>query len=491
MVSPAVTQRLDRLLRGIGEDGFGKLQNSVVSVVFDSEVGKYFALPFAVSGIPLKLISISGKDDDESMIDLRIDSEMRAHGYASAFHKFNGNSSIDTIVGIEAELGYHGSSRVLEGSNVVIDCTNNEISKQSALQFSQKNGAIFISASVIPGYAKIEVFVPGRETSGYSILMPGMKGLEERVFESINGNPCLVKGAKLTKEMIAMFMGGIAADEAVRGILGGKEPLARPVYYKFGYGAEMFSPRAKGEELRFIDPAHFRDKSALIFGAGAIGANEAYWLARLGLKRVDCLDYDVVELTNIMRTLMYYDMVGWLKCAAASEKIKLISEGKTESGQIPAKLSPKWKPAMEYDVYFDGFDNFYSRDMVSQRGLKDFVPVISASGRFDGFDVEAYVPQTTLCFDCNFGLSQLAEKEQARVRQSCGIEYTPQNGWINQSAGALASLILANVLFLDKYGPAVNGMVLYDPNQDKRLFVNDKSGACYHRKGGAIEHNVR
>ncbi|MBI2143930.1 ThiF family adenylyltransferase [Candidatus Woesearchaeota archaeon] len=483
------TARLHRLMLGIGADGYEKLKKSQVSVVFDSEVGKYVALPLAASGIPLVLVSASQKHVWEQLIDIPLQQAEMAHSYAGALRQFNGNPSLETIIGVEAAMGFHGSTALLGGSSVVIDCTNSQLSKEACLSFARKAKASFISISVVPGYARLELAAPDNRKVGTSVLMPGMAEMEAGLAATIRGNPLHEAGASITKEMMGMFMGGMAADETVRLILGKGQPLNRPLYLKFGYGSDVFSPKQEHDELRYVVPGMFGSKSALLFGLGAVGANVAFWLSKIGMGRVDTLDYDVVEITNVMRTLFYHQHVGELKAEVASQKIKALSCGSTESKSFNVKLAPGWEPGQDYSIYVDGFDNFLARSLVHRLGIQNKTPVLSASGRFDGFDMETYVPGQTLCFDCNFGLGRLAEKEEADRRNSCVVEFTPQNTWVNQSVGALAAMLIVNVFNPDRYGSVPNGMVMYDPSQESRLFVNSKAGSCAF-SGGEMQHGI-
>lgn len=476
--------RLDRLFRAIGEDGFRKLNSSIVSIIFDDSIGKYFALPFVSSKMPVRLISTSKRERGERLIDILVEEPRRAHGYVRAFQKYYSDAGM--VVGIEGRLGAFFSNTLLEGSKVIIDCTNNERSKQCALEYAKEKGATFISASVVPGYGKFAVIYPNTGDHDSSILMPGMRTLEEKVWDETRRKPDQRRGAKITKELVAAFIAGLAADEAVRCILEKDKPLEETVYFKFGYGRDMFRPKTKEDVLIYINPRFFRKKSAHVFGAGAVGTNVSFWLSKMGFGKIAFLDYDEVESTNVMRTLFYHDRIGYAKDCAAAEKIALISNGRTETKAFHTKLTPEWKPDIPYDVYIDGFDNFYSRGIAHNIALQNNMYLVSASGRFDGFDVEVYIPGQTLCFDCIFRINELAAKDEARQRQSCSREFTPQNTWINQSVGALTAMMAASALKPKKYGVPVNGMVFYDTNQTRRLFVNEKEGVC--REG---THNVR
>ncbi len=499
--------RFDRLFRALGQEGLSRLQSSVVAVIFDSDAGKYFGLPFAMAGVPVRMISASQISEGEHVIDVKPEinagsstsQNMRAHAYASAFGRFNWRN--DIAVGIEGELGYRNAETLLGGSNIIIDCTSNPRSKQAALDFAVKHDGIYLSAAVIPGYGKLELSCKLSSPPTDSILMDGLSELEKKFMVELSDSAkgqaeltSLIRSLNATKELVAMFLGGIAADEIVRALIGKEDVLDQQLQFKFGYGSEMFDPLRQGERLKILDERDLQDKAALFFGAGGVGTNAGHALARAGIGRADALDNDRVDLTNVLRTLFYHDMVNVEKAIAFAQKIPIISAGRTASAGLYQELVHGLTLQRGYDVYVDGFDTFPARRLAATRAEQDDTPLVTASGRYDGFDVEAYVPGRTLCVDCNFRLRELAEKELAerKKRQSCGAEYAPQNSWINQSVGAIVAATVASVFNPEKYGEPVNGMIFYDPMQPARLFVNTKYGECANdeTKSGRLIHHI-
>ncbi|MBT7902599.1 hypothetical protein HN587_01975 [Candidatus Woesearchaeota archaeon] len=503
--------RLDRFLRGVGPEGFKKLENSVVTVVMDSPVGMWYAFPFAASGIPLRMIStaqIEPPPEDfeglkENFIGIDLAQGNLAHAYAKAFRKFNGdNIPANKIASLNANLGFNGTDMLLFASSVVIDCTTSLQSKKIALKYARETNSTLISSAVVPGYSKAALWHP--ELDGASIeqaLMPEMSLLEQQTLEMFgietsNGLQ-LSPNAQVTRELISMVMGGLVAEEAVRAILTdipdkSEELLQTPLHYKFGHNSEIFHPLYSGDELFVLECEDFLEKAALLYGAGSIGNMTGYSLVKMGFGRIANLDSDIIESTNIHRTILFYGMEGKRKTHSLAKRLSAISGGATKTKAIMKKLKEEgWDPEEPYDVYVDGFDNFAARMLVSQQGLKDDVVVASLSGRFDGFNADLYVPNHTICLDCNIGINEKGESDRAKQRQSCGREITPQNTWMNQSVGALGALQIASALYPGKYGTPFNGMIFHDRHQKSRLFANEKEGTCQQGHNGEITHYDR
>jgi molybdopterin converting factor small subunit len=71
-----------------------------------------------------------------------------------------------------------------------------------------------------------------------------------------------------------------------------------------------------------------RNSSALIVGAGGLGAPLAQYLAAAGLGRIGLVDFDVVDLSNLQRQVIYGTQdVGRSKLEAAVRRIEAINPG--------------------------------------------------------------------------------------------------------------------------------------------------------------------
>jgi len=388
--------------------------------------------------------------------------------------------------------------------------------KKQALKYVLENEAYtenanerpcLLSAGIVPGYGRASFHSTNAgwitDVKPAYHLMHGMAELEKRIYAEHGDDPTFLKDAMLTKELTAAFLGGVLAEEVVQHIISGEDMIGVPMHMKFGQGRGMFDPLYVDDELTVLNSAALKEMSALLGGVGAVGGNTMTWLARMGLGRIDSLDMDRIEEHNIPRTLIYHACDGMYKADAATDIIRRMSGGNTHAeaiiaalydGTTPADsnvsvLPEDWVPETQYDVAIDGFDNFLSRNLVHRLGTRLKMPVVSASGRHDGLNAETYIPDETLCLDCNIQMERRAKEDAARRRQSCGLEITPQGTWFNQAVGALVAMKVASIADPYRNGEPINGIVAVDVNQPDRVSIIEKEGACYHTDGG-MEHNV-
>lgn len=116
--------------------------------------------------------------------------------------------------------------------------------------------------------------------------------------------------------------------------------------------------------------------SVLVVGAGGLGSPVILYLAGAGVGRVDVIDNDKVDDTNLHRQVLYTDkQVGLLKARAASQRVKDVggkSSWECEKFQAVRELD-------EYDVIVDCTDRWSSHDAVIQEARKLLTPVVHGS----------------------------------------------------------------------------------------------------------------
>jgi molybdopterin-synthase adenylyltransferase len=127
--------------------------------------------------------------------------------------------------------------------------------------------------------------------------------------------------------------------------------------------------------------------SALVVGAGGLGAPLLMYLAAAGVGRIGIVDHDIVSLSNLQRQVIHAtERVGMLKTASAAEQVAAINPHVVVE-QYPFRLTTE--NALElisrYDVIADGCDNFPTRFLVSDSCYFAKKPLVSAAvGQFDG-----------------------------------------------------------------------------------------------------------
>lgn len=119
----------------------------------------------------------------------------------------------------------------------------------------------------------------------------------------------------------------------------------------------------------------------LVIGAGGLGCPALLYLSAAGIGTIGVIDFDVVELHNLHRQILYStDDVGKPKALIAAEKLKkqnphsnilifneLLSETNAE------------KIISQFDIVVDGSDNFLTRYLVNDTCVKLNIPLVYGS----------------------------------------------------------------------------------------------------------------
>lgn len=246
-------------------------------------------------------------------------------------------------------------------------------------------------------------------------------------------------------------------------------------------------------------------KKFLLCGAGAIGNPMADLLVRYGAGRVDCIDFDRIEMHNIERQPFYCGRVGEYKADVLSEKIKNIAEKighKTESNSFLSKIGEKsildyegmeyfqedWFRKNEYDAVFGCFDGSIPRATMNNYASTLKFNYIDGGSYPEGCDVTVFVPGKTACLNCTIRIHKLAAAQkkgiQSRAQNSCANpEITPNVCMSNRIAAGLMLIEAVRTLSTD-YDPW-SGTIEYN-NQGPGIKTEplDKSIRCDLCKNG-------
>ncbi|GAA1848192.1 molybdopterin-synthase adenylyltransferase MoeB [Brevibacterium marinum] len=171
-------------------------------------------------------------------------------------------------------------------------------------------------------------------------------------------------------------------------------PLLEPI--------ESLSPRELGRYARHLSLPGFEDEgqrrlraaSALVIGAGGLGAPVLQYLAAAGIGQITIIDDDVVEASNLQRQVLHRDTdIGRAKVDSARDAL-LRLDPELEVAAISERLSPD--NALElfgsHDLVLDGADNFATRYLSNDAAeLTDTPLVWGTIFRFAG-QVSTFVP---------------------------------------------------------------------------------------------------
>lgn len=110
-----------------------------------------------------------------------------------------------------------------------------------------------------------------------------------------------------------------------------------------------------------------KQASILVIGAGGLGCPALLYLAAAGIGKIGIIDYDIVDISNLQRQILFAtDSVGQNKTAAAKSRLHSLNphlnfvtfEKRLEAVNALEILQ-------EFDVIIDGSDNFSTRYLVN------------------------------------------------------------------------------------------------------------------------------
>ncbi|AKU17617.1 molybdopterin-synthase adenylyltransferase MoeB [Luteipulveratus mongoliensis] len=147
-----------------------------------------------------------------------------------------------------------------------------------------------------------------------------------------------------------------------------------------------------------------REARVVVVGAGGLGSPVLLYLAAAGVGRLDVIDDDVVDLTNLQRQVLHRTPdVGSPKVASASARLADLNP-EVEVVEHRERLSAD--NVMELiegaDVVVDGTDNFATRYLLNDACVLAGVPLVWGSIlRFDG-QVSVWWAGHGPCYRCVF-----------------------------------------------------------------------------------------
>lgn len=143
--------------------------------------------------------------------------------------------------------------------------------------------------------------------------------------------------------------------------------------------------------------------SVLVIGAGGLGCPALQYLAAAGVGHLGIADFDVVDESNLQRQILFTsDQVGQGKAQAAKDrllainpeiKITIYDEG-LHSDNVQALFNA-------YDIIIDGTDNFESKYLINDAGVKFSKPVIfGAINKYEGQVAVFDTVSGSSCYRC-------------------------------------------------------------------------------------------
>ena len=431
-----------------------KLTKGTVTIIGSDNLARYIAMPLAALGVGnLRIIDSARGSDKDMLLDIPLEGKVRSQSLDQAIRRINPEVNVQ---GINSNLSTIAAQYFLQGSDIVIDATNDKLSKSHVIDYSLKTGVPVISASASQNKGKI-LFHYHQEPQPM-VLMPMFEGTEQG-------------------DIISLELGGVIAGEIKNFLMKQEEHLN--IVYNYNLESDERFNFTSDREVKNADN-HFKDKNILIVGTGALGGPFLGPATVINLKpaRLDIMDYDTVEDHNLNRQVCFYDAVGRLKAERLKETLIAISGGDTEINAIIDKFTEQFKPDIRYDLIFDAVDSFFTKAILHNYAKQNKIPIISGGTDYRASTVIVYQPGETSCFDCQINLSELAIKTEIIRRTSCLQAPDPSVIMTNQIAGAFMVGEARSVLRPDIYGRPVNGEIKYISDFDSRGGVNRLEHTC-------------
>jgi len=158
------------------------------------------------------------------------------------------------------------------------------------------------------------------------------------------------------------------------------------------------------EKIVGFNLSTYQKSKVLLIGAGAIGGHTSYGIVRKGIRCLDIMDDDTVELKNLTRQLFYLKNVR--KNKAISLAKNLSKEGYFESTicGYPYRFQETLEMGMDlsrYDAFICAVDNNPTRISVTEYCLSKNIPLILNGVSRDGSQMYCAVQQPgKACFGC-------------------------------------------------------------------------------------------
>lgn len=172
-----------------------------------------------------------------------------------------------------------------------------------------------------------------------------------------------------------------------------------------------------------------RHARVILFGLGGVGGYAAEALARSGVGRIDLVDDDVINLTNLNRqVLALHSTLGKPKVEVAKTRIHDIDatiEVKTFQTFYLPETAAQFD-FTQYDYVLDAIDTVTGKLMLIEQAKKSGVPIISCMGTGNKLDPSAFcvadISKTSGC-----ALARIMRKECAkRGIQGVKVVFSPE-----------------------------------------------------------------
>ena len=183
-------------------------------------------------------------------------------------------------------------------------------------------------------------------------------------------------------------------------------------------------------------------KRVLIVGSGGLGCSVALALSGSGIGVLDIVDFDIVELHNIHRQVLFNgDDVGKYKAEVAVERVNKRASG-IKATAYCVSFEELIKERREYDLIIDATDNLFVREQINAFAKEQNIAWIYGS-------VEEFNGQVCLFKDASFDMFAVKEVEPKGIAAAMVMQVASFEA--NLALRYLANLKVASDIFYYLY----------------------------------------
>jgi len=445
--------RYDRQLRISGWDQ-EKISKLKVGVIGGSYGAYYTLLPLVSMGVgekgEIRILASDVKRD--KLLDQKINIGADLIGLLSKINPLLSNR----ISYFRVDLIRDELSIFLNDLDLIIDATNNPVSKVVSFKYAMNNEIKYISFSTAPCYGRMIVIWDysnlSKDRISLDFFLPEFKLLHQ-------------------EEIMSILFGGLASATLSNYASNRKQSNEEVIYNLINIDrrkAPQFSdPQSIALKYKYKDPSNvdFSKNSVIMIGAGALGNPVAIAMAKMHVGELVIIDYDVIEETNLNRQYCYYDSVNLNKAEVLAKKVRVMSGGETKA--IPIKKKFTLKDAREgslreifkkADLILVLVDNFDARADAADLAEELNKPLISAgTSPFTGH-IAVYIPGKTRNLN---DVMRYRDHASRTDRLRCIEVHEPSVVTTNQVIGALVALESLKILKPSIYGDPVTRPITY------------------------------
>lgn len=342
------------------------------------------------------------------------------------------------VCGINSELPEECLKLFFDDVDLLVETTNNPKLKKTLSDYSRKNNKPLIDARA--------------NESSYEIFFPQARRKNYYFTECKQGVISSLIAAGIIAEEVRKFFMPLETDI---------ESTTDHLTYK------LFKKNS--------DRKYFPDKQLLFVGAGALNVFSVLVAALYGFK-IDVVDPDIIESSNLNRQIYFYDSVGKNKATVLKQRLsKLNSNIRSFPVKFDEKFLKKYFKRNKPDVIVGGVDNWETRALLNYVSLKYKIPYVDGGTDYNSGRVVTTYPEKTACLDCVMGVNELAEKEKSS--RSCDREL-PSVIMSNMITAGLAMSEVLKVIDPLSFGNPHNGILGFHSNAENRLFFQKSLNPC-------------